>query len=134
MSKKKKFRDVWGSQTDIGKRFGISAIKVGKILVQHDLKDQETKHATPKALNEGYAKSTPLKNGTPHYMWNLQKVSKILRKQYTPLSQVEYWINEVKVALYKANQSLEIAEDKLAYLMYDAIYEEVPKNRIFKGQ
>ena len=68
MSKEKKFDQIWSNQTDLGKRFGLSAIAVGKLLVEEGLKDQKTKLATEKALNEGYAKSTPLKDGTPYFM------------------------------------------------------------------
>ena len=73
MSKEKKFNQIWSNQTDLGKRFGLSAIAVGKLLVEEGLKDQKTKLATEKALNEGYAKSTPLKDGTPYFMWNIEK-------------------------------------------------------------
>ena len=68
MSKEKKFDQIWSNQTDLGKRFGLSAIAVGKLLVEEGLKDQKTKSATKKAQNEGYAKSTPLKDGTPYFM------------------------------------------------------------------
>jgi len=73
MSKEKKFNQIWSNQTNLGKKFGLSAIAVGKILVKEGLKDQKTKSATEKALNEGYAKSTPLKDGTPYFMWNIEK-------------------------------------------------------------
>jgi hypothetical protein len=43
------------------------------LLVKESLKDQKTKSATEKALNEGYVKLTPLKDGTPYFMWNIEK-------------------------------------------------------------
>lgn len=43
---------LWSNQTDLGKKFGISAIAVGKILVEAELKDPITKRATKKALSE----------------------------------------------------------------------------------
>jgi hypothetical protein len=49
MSKEKKFNQIWSNQTNLGKRFGLSAIAVGKILVKEGLKDQKTKSATEKA-------------------------------------------------------------------------------------
>jgi len=45
MPKKKKFTQIWSNQTDLGKKFGISAVAVGKILIQHELKDPQTKQA-----------------------------------------------------------------------------------------
>lgn len=53
MAKKKRFGDLWKNQTELGKKFGLSAIAVGKILTERGLKDG--KAATKKALDEGYA-------------------------------------------------------------------------------
>ena len=77
-NKKKKFDQVWKSQTDLGKKSGASAVAVGKILIENGLKDPVTKQATQKALDEGYAVSTPMRNGKPHYMWNAQKVKPMI--------------------------------------------------------
>lgn len=126
--KKKKFREIWSSQTELGKKFGISAIEVGKLLIQYGLKDPNTKKATKKALDDGYAKFTPLRDGTPHYMWNIEKVQGFLLEKHQPLSQVDYWANEVKRILREADSLSEKGEDKLAYLMYDSAYVDVPKN------
>jgi hypothetical protein len=35
----KKFAELWKNQTELGKRFGLSSIGVGKILSEHWLKD-----------------------------------------------------------------------------------------------
>ena len=126
--KKKKFREIWSSQTELGKKFGISAIEVGKILIQHGLKDPNTKKATQKALDDGYAQFTPLRDGTPHYMWNIEKVQGLLLEKHQALGQVDYWANEVKRILHEADCLSEKGEDKLAYLMYDSAYDDVPKN------
>jgi len=97
--KKKKFWEIWSSQTELGKKFGISAIEVGKILIPYGLKDPNTKEATQKALDDGYAKFTPLQDGTPHYMWNIEKVQSLLLEKHQPLSQVDYWTDEVVLSL-----------------------------------
>jgi len=128
LAKKKKFRDEWGNQTKLGKIFGFSAIKVGKILVEHNLKMPNTKEATQKALNEGYAKFTPLKDGTSHYMWNIKKVQELISQQYKPLDQVDYWVNEVKKVLQDADELFKKGEDKQACLLCDFAYDEVPKS------
>ena len=54
MSKEKKFTQIWSNQTNLGKKFGLSAIAVGKLLVGEGLKDPKTKLATKKALEEGF--------------------------------------------------------------------------------
>ena len=127
LGKKKKFRNTWNNQTELGKHFGISAVKVGKILTEHGLKDSKTKQATQKALDEGYAKSTPLKDGTPHYLWNIDKIRAILAEKHEPLNQVDYWVNEIKRLFREANRLVDEGQDKMANLIYDLAYEEIPK-------
>jgi hypothetical protein len=128
MSKRnKKFKFVWSNQTDMGKKFGISAIAVGKLLIEEGLKDETTKLATQKALDEGWAKSTPLKDGTPYFMWNINKVRNIISKKHEPLSKLDYWINEVQKNLKQAEKVCNDGNDKWGFLLADCAYDEVPK-------
>ena len=60
--------------------FGMTAIEVGRILIAHGLKDEKTKEATKEALSNGYARFTPLKDGTPFFMWDKEKVTEIVVK------------------------------------------------------
>jgi hypothetical protein len=80
---KKKFNQLWSNQTELGKRFGISAIAVGKLLIDAGLKDPTTKLATAKALEGEYAKATPLKDGTPYFMWSIGKVRMLIGQRPT---------------------------------------------------
>src|ERR1035437_2349724 len=90
MSKKhRKFADIWASQGRIGAHYGLSAIAVGKELQKAGLKDPQTKQATQKAIDEGYAKSTPLRDGTPYSMWNKQKIQSVLSGQHQRLNDVD---------------------------------------------
>ncbi len=123
----KKFSQVWVNQTELGKKFGLSAIDVGKILIEQELKDPKSGRATPKAIEGGYAKSTPLKNGTPFFMWHLHKTKDLIGKKHMVLSEVDYWVNEVKKSLLEASRLFEEGQDKLAYLIADHVYEEVPQ-------
>jgi hypothetical protein len=76
-----KFRKTWGTQTEIGRHFNLSAIAVGKLLTSSGLRNAETREPTEKALREGFATSTPLKNGTPFFMWNREKIGGLLRAE-----------------------------------------------------
>ncbi len=76
-----KFRKTWGTQTEIGRHFNLSAIAVGKLLTSSGLRNAETREPTEKALGEGFATSTPLKNGTPFFMWNREKIGMLLRAE-----------------------------------------------------
>jgi hypothetical protein len=74
-----KFRKTWGTQTEIGRHFNLSAIAVGKLLTSSGLRDATTKQPTDTALGEGFATSTPLRDGTPFFMWNRVKIGELLR-------------------------------------------------------
>jgi hypothetical protein len=123
----KKFNQVWVNQTELGKEFGLSALDLGKILIEQELKDPKSGRATQKAIEGGYAKSTPLKNGTPFFMWHFHKTKGLISKTIVPLSEVDYWVNEVKKSLSEATRLLKEGQDKLAYLIADHAYEEVPQ-------
>jgi ribonuclease HI len=73
------FRESWANQTELGKQMGLSAVAVGRKLKELGLRDAQGA-ATDAALRDGYCKSTPLKNGTPFFMWNVRKVTALLGK------------------------------------------------------
>ena len=74
-----KFADLWANQTSLGKQFGLSAIAMGKKLKELGLRG-ENGNPTVQALIEGYCTSTPLKDGTPFFMWNRQKIEELMEE------------------------------------------------------
>lgn len=122
-----KFQKNWANQTDLGKAFGLSAIAVGKELIAHGLKDPATKLATKRATTEGFATATPLKDGTPFFMWNIQRVKSILRKQHEELSKVDWWVQEVLGQLAEADRYMDEGRDKAGIIWADCAFEKVPK-------
>lgn len=79
MAKKrnKKFSATWSNLTNLGKEYGLSAIKIGKKMKELGLRNEEG-NPTEKALLEGFAQSTPLKDGTPFYIWHKSKISHLM--------------------------------------------------------
>lgn len=75
----KEFKKTWATQTDIGHHFKLSAVAVGKLLSEAGLRDGATREPTLRALNEGFAKSTPMRNGRAFFMWNRTKIGDLLR-------------------------------------------------------
>ena len=73
-----KFTDIWVNQTNLGKQFGLSAIVMGKKLKELGLRGEDA-NPTEQSLAEGYCTSTPLKDGTPFFMWNKQKIEELMR-------------------------------------------------------
>ena len=72
-----KFTDVWANQTNLGKQFGLSAIAMGKKLKELKLRGEDG-NPTAQALCQGYCTPTPLKDGTPFFLWNRQQVEELM--------------------------------------------------------
>ena len=67
---------IWISRTELGREFDLSAVAVGKHLVELGLKDG--RDASEVALSEGFAVSALLANGTPNYRWRKQRCVQVL--------------------------------------------------------
>jgi hypothetical protein len=75
---RQKFTDIWANQTNLGKQFGLSPIAMGKKLKELKLRGEDG-NPTAQAICQGYCTPTPLKDGTPFFMWNRQQVEELLQ-------------------------------------------------------
>lgn len=126
MGKNNAFNATWASQTDIGKLVGISSVAVGKELVACGLRDGASKLATAKALEEGWCRSTPLKDGTPHFRWHIEKVSKILEDAgHAKLSPAELAANQALERLIQGDKLIDEGS-KLGHMIHDDAYGCIP--------
>ena len=75
--RKNSFAKKYRSLTDLGAVFNLSAIAVGKKLVEIGVRNADGS-PTEKFLEEGLAVSTPLKNGTPHFRWHFHRCRELL--------------------------------------------------------
>ena len=73
---RQKFAYVWANKPILGKQFGLSAMAMGKRLKELGLRGEDG-NPTAQALGQGYCTPTPLKDGTPFYMWNRQQVEEL---------------------------------------------------------
>src|SRR6266566_5779374 len=119
-----KFTDIWATQTNLGKQFGLSAIAMGKKLKELGLRAEDG-NPTVQALCQGYCTPTPLKDGTPFFLWNRQQVEELMRAHgYQRLDPQEVkareladsWVqihNQWQEATYSVEEELliEAAED-----------------------
>lgn len=126
MSKRNKFNRTWASQTVLGEEFGLSAIAIGQLFIEEGLKDKATKKATDKALNEGYARATPLKDGTPHFMWNIEKIRPLIAREHAPLDEITFWSRKTEATLKRASVMVDMGQDKLGFLLADVASDEIP--------
>ncbi len=128
MSKSKnKFKSTWKNQKEIGLIYGKSAIAVGKALVELGLRDAATKSPTPQALLDGTALVTPLKDGTPFYLWHLDLTCKALSsldgwsQQSTEDRHAQEWSGDY-ASLIKA--ALKADNDGEHHVIVDGYYDE----------
>lgn len=122
MGKRSAFANTWVNQTNLGKHFGMSAIAIGKKLTELGLKGPD-KQPTQRALSEEFCRATPLKDGTPFFMWNKKKVAELLRSSgLQQLSSADADAYETARALIAtAREADETGIDKLFYFMVDEI-------------
>lgn len=119
------FAARWASQTQLGRPYGLSAIAVGKRLSDAGLRDPDTKRPTPKALDEGWAIATPLRDGREHYMWSREK-AKALFDPRERLSPAERHAEDIRAARRQAARLEAEGQFKLADLTIDHAWESVP--------
>lgn len=130
MSKKKrkpKFQKIWGSLTDIGLGFGLSAGKLGTILKQLELRDPSGK-PTEETITKGLAVATPTRTGHEHYMWNRWEIARLLKEQgYSKKVDTRDPLHPVAIEVHRLaqeGQRLEQrGEDKPAIWAYEAAIE-----------
>ncbi len=126
MSKKRppRFRDIWVNQTELGRHFGMSAVAIGKKLCEVGLRTEQ-KDPTERAKTEGYCRFTPMKDGTPFYLWNKEKVAALLRESgMSQLGQQEVDARSTAQMLIDLDrQAEETGLDKLLYFAVDEIPE-----------
>jgi len=94
--RRQKFTDVWANQTTLGKQFGLSPVAMGKKLKELGLRGEDG-NPTTLALGNGYCTPTPLKDGTPFYMWNRQQVEELMQAHgYQRLDPQEIKARDIK--------------------------------------
>lgn len=125
--KKSKWAKTWVSQTEIGHKYGLSAIKVGRVLTELGLKDKAG--ATQRAIDDGFAVSTPLADGTQHWRWHKARVTRAFDEHGVArvTREKEAKSRARKEARVLFNQHMELLEqgiDKLFWADVEGLREE----------
>lgn len=83
--KRERFSQTWVTQTQLGRRFNLSARAVGQLLVDLGLRTYDAAQGqyvpSQRAVDEQLCVSTPLKDGTPFFMWNKRKVTEMIEQK-----------------------------------------------------
>src|SRR5579883_1825834 len=108
--KKRKFSEVWATQTQLGNMFNLSAKEIGQKLNELELRtysvDRHKHIPTHYAIDSGFCTSTPLKHGIPFHMWHREKVSLLLQEKLRlmPLSDDDIEYRETALYLIEAEK------------------------------
>ena len=114
------------TQTKVGEWFGLSAIKVGRILTAHGLKDRNG--PTRLAVEGGYAKSITTRDQLTFWVWDARKTAQILDQELadceTPY--IDQLVAQVGDSLAEARRHRSEGNDLLAELILEQTYDGVP--------
>lgn len=69
-----------------------------------------------------------MKDGTPYFMWSIEEVRPLIAKDHEPISKVDYYVRRVQDALKQAQELDKIGQDKIACMLKDCAYDDVPKD------
>lgn len=126
--KQERFSQTWVTQTQLGKRFNLSARSVGQLLVDLGLRDYDAAQGqyvpSQRAVDEQLCVATPLKDGTPFFMWNKRKVAEMIEQKIRvpALSEREVEHYELAQELIRlAREADETGFDKPYFLLLDSI-------------
>ncbi|NJL67823.1 MAG: hypothetical protein HC894_15705 [Microcoleus sp. SM1_3_4] len=122
------------NQTALGKQFGLSAVAIGKKLKELGLRGENGK-PTDRALSEEYCKSTPLKDGTPFFMWHKKKVSELMQDSgQEKLNSQEVKVRELADAWVRINKQFQDAvsgiEEEICFEEAKEIEKEVKRRNL----
>ena len=111
-----------GQPEELGRHFGISAVAVGKKLAECGLRNEQ-KEPTDLALKEEYCHLAPMRDGTPFFLWNKEKVVELFRQAgMRQLSKQEVEARSTAVELIAlAKEADESGIDKILYFFVGEI-------------
>ena len=76
---REKFSATWVNMTKLGERFGVSAIHIGWRLKELGLRHSDGR--PDPAVELGWCRYTPLKDGTPFWLWHAELVTEYLSER-----------------------------------------------------
>lgn len=122
-----RFRDVWATQTQLGQEFNLSAVAIGKRLVQWGLRGED-KRPTEGAIRDGFCHAAPLRDGQEFYLWHRERIRALLQAEgLAPLTRDEQEAREIAQSIVHCERH---PEDPLADKMIRLTLDDTPR-RLF---
>jgi hypothetical protein len=124
-------KTIWVTQTNLGVWFDMTAVAVGKVLVERGLKDKTG--ATTKALIGGYAKEAVTGGGINFFLWNAGKIVAIIDLSLEGNKATHFidrLVAQVGESVAEAQKHREEGNEFLAELFLDHADEGVPQGLI----
>lgn len=132
MSKKKGFRKEWRTLTELGQEFGISAVKFGNLLKQHDLREKSGE-PTRFARENGFVQEINPKDSKSYFLWHQKKTSDRLValgvEKFGVSAKEASKMTEARKLAREYLDALKLDDDgsKMGYIMFQEIMPEVKK-------
>ena len=114
------------TQTKIGEWFGLSAVKVGKILARRGLKDRSG--PTRRAVLDGYAKEVVTRDQRSFWVWHAEKAALIVDEALEDgeNDRIDRLASQVSEALSEVQKSRNEGNDFIADLLAEHAFEGIP--------
>ncbi|MEG3834001.1 MULTISPECIES: hypothetical protein [unclassified Microcoleus] len=123
MGKNKNFRKEWRTLTELGQEFGMSAVKFGNLLKQHELREKSGEPSQA-AHEDGFVQKISPKDGKPYFLWHHKRTSDRLVELLVPKSGVSTEeaskMTEARKLAREYIEALKLDDDgsKMGYFMF----------------
>ncbi len=125
----------WLNLTDLGRMYGISALRCGRELQYKGWRDRYGR-PTPKALEAGVASENGPHNPPRAALWNTKLCSELLEKTgFQPISkklQIEQWVSLLE-AINEGSPSINTTTDQMAEELPNDLVEDVNAQLKLRG-
>lgn len=114
------------TQSTLGGWFGLSSIKIGKILTAHGLKERSS--ASQEAVRDGLAKQVVMKDGTSFWVWEARRISKLIDQTLGNIAKplLDKLTIQIGDALQEEKRLRNEGSDFVADLLLEQAFEGVP--------
>lgn len=130
--KNQNFRKTWRTLTEMGQVFGVSAIKFGNLLKQHELREHDGA-ATQLAKDGDFCQEIVPKEGKSYYLWHAQKTSDYLVDRGVVKSGISdrdaSKMTEARKLARSYVEAIKLGDEgnKLGYMMMGELVDDIKK-------
>ncbi len=133
-SNHRRFKDIWSTQTDIAKKYGLSSIALGKKLKELGYRNPDGT-PTKMAIKGEFVNIVTSNDGIDYYMWHRDKMRNVLAQEtsLSRLSPLDYAVSEFNKEIEKINRNAsredpyDIVLEKFGPYIVDELVKDLSK-------